>query len=169
MPKGNRITLKNEKKPVEKWCLPEHATQTIELLEFFKKFTREIELKVWDSVTHDDRSYTCWYVSFPDADTYVDEKGLRKLCIALHFNIINNKRRRDIDVFFRFMKVIKKSELDLIDWNLSTKNCEYVSFEKNKDKLENAMTIYLTKLRERFRNRSLGRFHNFVLSDTLED
>ncbi len=169
MPKGKHVSFRDVDKPFEEWCRPEHFSKAKELLEFFKNFKGNIALKPWDSVTHEGESYTCWYVSFLDADTYVDEKGLNKLCIALHFNMVKNKRRCDVDVFFRFMDVVKKGELKLSGWHNAYKNCEYVSFEKNRDKLVNAMSLYLKNLRKHFDNRTLRNFQNFALSDISEN
>jgi hypothetical protein len=165
MGKRNHRSVCFPNKPLSKWiCKDEHSDYAEKLEQFLDDFgkskleERKLALKVWDARCHEKgKDYTCWYVSFLDAN----RNKRNNLCIVLHFNIVKNTRRTDIDVFFRFMDCVKKDKLKLIDWHKANENCEYVSFNKNKDKLANAVMIYLTEVRKRFDNDTLRKYSDF--------
>jgi len=152
-------------KPLEmRLCrLQEHREYANYLIEFLNNFKEEtlknnnrdtiLALKVWDARCHGKEYYTCWYLSFLDADTYMEENGKNKLCIVLHFDITS----KDINVYFRFAEYVPKDMLT--GWRK-----EYVCFNENKNQLLEAIFHYLENLRKHFDDSSLRRFNNFIPS-----
>ena len=151
-PLGQRLCRLQEHK--------EYASYLIELLDNFNEETlknnnrdEKLALKLWDARCHGNEYYTCWYVSFLDADKYRDKYGKNRLCIALHFDITS----KDIKIYFRFNEHVLREMLN--GWRK-----EYVCFNENKSQLLDAMLCYLEKIREHFNDGTLRRFNNFAPS-----
>ncbi len=169
MPKEH-ISMRYLDKPREEWCRPEHRAIAKELLDFCSSnFTDDdIALEVWDSRKYETVGYTCWWVSFRDANTYKDQNGKTKNCMILNFALHNNKRRpNDADVLFRFVDVVGRDKLNLLGWK-TDKVYWYVPFRENKDRLPIAMIAYLKSLRIHFNNGTLPNFYDFKLSNVDE-
>jgi hypothetical protein len=125
--------------------------------EHLRKEDGKLALKVWDVRRFPSaKNYSCWYVSFIDADTY-KRKNVNVLCIVLHFDVARDKILR---VFFRFMGCVEKGKLKLIGWH-GCEDCEYVYFEENEKNIKNAIMDYLRVVRKRFDINDLGKFHDF--------
>jgi hypothetical protein len=153
-------------KPHEEWCRPEHGGIAKEVLSFLNSnFKNDLALELWDARTYDTNPYTCWWVSFRDANTYKDNNGQTKLCMSLFFNLFNNRKREDAEVGFRFMSIINRDELGLTGWKTDSKSYWMIPFKENKGKLPRAMLIYLKSFREHFDNGTLPRFNGFSLSN----
>lgn len=139
-------------KPCEEWvCKKEHSNQAKTLLQILNIFKNsKLALKIWDARCHKNEAYTCWYVSFSDADSYIGKNGKNKLCIILHFDITS----KDIRVYFRFRDYMPKDKL--VGFRK-----EYIMFNENKDKIKQAIKAYLEKVRSHFESGSLPNFKNF--------
>ncbi len=139
------------------WKHKKYARYLIDLFDNFKEDILEknnrdkrLALKLWDARCHGKEKYTCWYVSFLDADTYIDKLGKNKLCIVLHFDITP----KNIKIYFRFNEHVIKNMLT--GWRK-----EYVSFNENKNQLLDAILCYLEKVRNHFDAGTLRKFNNF--------
>ncbi len=154
------------------WCRPEHFTIAKEILVFLKTYFKgDLELKLWDSRVYESAGLTCLWVSFRDADTYTDRKGVKKLFIALNFDLFSNKKRHGAEVVFRYVGkngIIKRDSLGLVGWKTDGYLWK-VPFGENKNKLANAMFLYLKDLRKHFDSRTLPNFKNFTLKQRLKE
>jgi hypothetical protein len=160
------ISMRYLDKPHEEWCDPEHRAIAKEVLSFLNdNFKNDLALELWDARWYTSKSYTCWWVSVKDANTYKNKNGLTKLCMALTFNLLIRKKREDAEVIFRFLEIVNKKELNLTGWKYDSICYWMVPFKENKNKLKNAMTLYLNSFRERFDNGTLPNFYNFKLSN----
>jgi hypothetical protein len=165
MPKEH-ISMRYLDKPREEWCRLEHRAIAKEVLSFLNRnFKNDLALELWDARTYDTHSYTCWWVSLKDANTYKEKNGLAKLCIALNFNLFNNNAREDAEVGFRFMTIVRRDDLGLIGWKTDNRYFWLVPFKENKGTLPRAMLIYLKSFREHFNNGNLPNFNNFIISN----
>ena len=144
MPEGEHVSVYDSKKPLNQCiCNSDHSSSAITLRDFLVDFKN---LRVWDARCHgkEPYSYTCWYVSFKDADK-------EKLCIILHFDILQN----DFRVYFRFMNYVSQKMLN--DWHKGYgENCKYVYFKANQNNLKEVVRLYLERIKLDFDNNRLS-------------
>ncbi|MCW4045963.1 MAG: hypothetical protein NWE99_00160 [Candidatus Bathyarchaeota archaeon] len=154
MPKHSHKSVRFLSKPYTEWiCKTDHAASATQLLRLIENFNgSELALKPWDARCHRSESYTCWYVSFLDADTYTGENGKHKLCIVLHFDL----QPKDIRVYFRFMQYAPKDRLVGFD-----KHKEYVLLSENRECITAALISYLKAVRADFDKGKLPNFKDF--------
>jgi hypothetical protein len=142
--------------PPEECCRKENLSKSRELSSFLKhNFQGNEELKIWDTREYEKSPYTAWWVSFSNDSLYKE-----KLFMALGFTIFENS----ISVYFRFMDAVNKEEFGLIDWHKGDEYSEYVSFEKNKNRLANSIKKYLESIRKNIGNGTMRNFRDFQVS-----
>ncbi len=101
-----------------------------EVLDFFNQnFKDDLALELWDSRTYESKPYTCWWVSFRDANTYkTNEDQNRKLCMLIAINLWNNSKREDADICLKFMSLLNKEALRLVGWKSDNRGYYIVPF-----------------------------------------
>jgi hypothetical protein len=144
MPKAKHTSVYDPDKPLNQGICNldhfEYATKCMDFLDSFK------DLRLWDARCHgkEPYPYTCWYVSFKNADK-------ERLCIILHFDILPD----DIRVYFRFVSYAPQKMLT--GWHYGYGgNCKYVYFKANQDELKEAVKLYLERIKPNFDQNKLS-------------